>query len=81
MEKLLQVAARHRAVGATDMNSRSSRSHCVFTLNLRATHAEQKVKLSGKLNLVDLAGSERLARSNATGDRLKETQVGEKSDR
>ncbi len=27
------------------------------------------------LNLVDLAGSERLARSGATGDRLKETQV------
>ena len=27
------------------------------------------------LNLVDLAGSERLARSGATGERLKETQV------
>jgi kinesin family member C1 len=27
---------------------------------------------SGKLNLVDLAGSERIAKTGATGDRLKE---------
>ena len=32
-----------------------------------------------KLTLVDLAGSERLARSQATGDRLKETQAINKS--
>ncbi len=30
--------------------------------------------LRGKLHLVDLAGSERLARTGATGDRLKEAQ-------
>ena len=32
--------------------------------------------INGVLNLIDLAGSDRLSRSAATGDRLKETQVG-----
>ena len=32
---------------------------------------EQHIR-KGKLNLVDLAGSERQAKTNATGDRLKE---------
>lgn len=36
-------------------------------------------RLSGRLNLVDLAGSERLSRSEATGDRLRETQAINKS--
>ena len=35
--------------------------------------------LNGTLHLVDLAGSERLAKSHATGERLKETQAINKS--
>lgn len=75
----MEIAGRHRSVGATEMNARSSRSHSVFTLHLKASNREQRSELSGKLNLVDLAGSERLSRSNATGDRLKETQAINKS--
>jgi kinesin family protein C1 len=71
---LMARAAKQRAVGTTDMNDHSSRSHSVFALYLTGVHAEQRTELRGALHLVDLAGSERLDRSNATGDRLKETQ-------
>jgi len=79
INKIMEVAARARSVGCTDMNSQSSRSHSVFTLHLKAINKRKGSELSGKLYLADLAGSERLARSNATGDRLKETQSINKS--
>lgn len=79
MDLIMEQAARYRSVGQTLMNERSSRSHSVFTLHLRATNAAQGVVLKGALNLVDLAGSERLDRSGATGDRLKETVAINKS--
>merc|ERR1711948_179057 len=71
---LTAKAARLRAVGSTDMNAVSSRSHSVFSLYLTGSNTDLKVELRGALHLVDLAGSERLDRSGAIGDRLKETQ-------
>merc|ERR1719261_1212125 len=71
---LMTKAAKQRAVGTTDMNDLSSRSHSVFALYLTGLNAEQRTELRGALHLVDLAGSERLDKSNAVGDRLKETQ-------
>merc|ERR1740117_519997 len=74
IEKLMLRAAKQRAVGVTDMNAQSSRSHSVFALYLKGVNSEQGLENHGALHLVDLAGSERLSKSGATGDRLKETQ-------
>ena len=76
---LMARAAKQRAVGFTDMNAASSRSHSVFALYLKGVNESQGSVLHGALHLVDLAGSERLDRSGATGDRLKETQSINKS--
>lgn len=76
---LLQRAMAQRAVGATAANDQSSRSHMVFMLTIEGVNETTGQKMSGALNLVDLAGSERLGRSQATGERLKETQAINKS--
>lgn len=74
MEGLLQRASKNRSVAATKANERSSRSHCVFILNLVGENSITGERSEGTLNLVDLAGSERLSHSQAEGARLKETQ-------
>lgn len=78
---LLQLANSRRTVAATLMNSRSSRSHSVFTLRVSGYNEQTGTRCEGCLNLVDLAGSERLSASGAAGDkeRLKETQSINKS--
>ena len=70
---------RNRSVAATQMNERSSRSHSIFVLRLSGTNAVTGKRHDGVLNLIDLAGSERLAQSQASGDRLRETQAINKS--
>jgi len=82
VEAMLEASQANKHVARTDMNERSSRSHTVFSLRIsgaRAAAGGQVQTLHGTLHLVDLAGSERLAKSNATGERLKETQAINKS--
>merc|ERR1719230_663530 len=74
INSLMAKAAKQRAVGSTDMNAVSSRSHSIFALYLKGTNSGLGSELHGALHLVDLAGSERLDKSHAVGDRLKETQ-------
>lgn len=74
VETILSRASSNRSVAATEANERSSRSHSVFILRLFGENAATGEKSEGTLNLVDLAGSERLGHSQATGERLKETQ-------
>lgn len=74
LDQMLRRAAANRTVAATKANERSSRSHSVFILKLHGENTVTGERSSGTLNLVDLAGSERLSHSQASGDRLKETQ-------
>ncbi|XP_038725719.1 kinesin-like protein KIN-14J [Tripterygium wilfordii] len=72
--ELMNVGLMNRAVGATALNDRSSRSHSVLTVHVRGSDLRNGSVLRGCLHLVDLAGSERVDRSEATGDRLREAQ-------
>ncbi|KAA8522412.1 hypothetical protein F0562_013227 [Nyssa sinensis] len=72
--ELMNIGLMNRAVGATALNERSSRSHSVLTVHVRGMDLETDAVLRGSLHLVDLAGSERVDRSEATGDRLREAQ-------
>lgn len=74
VEEMLKRSTKNRSVAATKANERSSRSHSVFILKLLGENSITGERSEGTLNLVDLAGSERLTHSQATGERLKETQ-------
>jgi kinesin family protein C2/C3 len=70
--ELMKIGSRNRAVGATALNERSSRSHSVLTVHVQGVDLSTGALLRGSLHLVDLAGSERIDKSEVTGDRLKE---------
>lgn len=72
-----------RTVAATNMNETSSRSHAVFTLLLTQRRLDTETGMAGekvsRISLVDLAGSERANSTGATGVRLKEGALINKS--
>ncbi|XP_065861606.1 kinesin-like protein KIN-14F [Euphorbia lathyris] len=71
---LMRIGHRNRAVGATALNERSSRSHSVLTVHVHGKELVSGSILKGCLHLVDLAGSERVDKSEAVGERLREAQ-------
>ncbi|XP_074320467.1 kinesin-like protein KIN-14F [Silene latifolia] len=71
---LMRIGLKNRAVGATALNERSSRSHSILTIHVQGKELISGSILKGCLHLVDLAGSERVDKSEAVGERLKEAQ-------
>lgn len=83
--ELMATGERHRHVGATNMNERSSRSHTIFRLVIESRlrmftqsdgndidECESRSVRVATLNLVDLAGSERVQHTGSEGQRLVE---------
>jgi centromeric protein E len=87
----LAKGEKHRHVGRTDMNARSSRSHTIFRIVVESRPASMFSAtgddstwssgnvLVGTLNLVDLAGSEGVRNTNASGQRQQEASSINKS--
>ena len=73
INEIIEEGGKSRTIASTNMNSESSRSHSVFTVNI--VQEEKSGALVGekvsRLSLVDLAGSERASKTGAAGDRLK----------
>jgi centromeric protein E len=86
LPEILFSGEKNRAVAATGMNERSSRSHTIFCITIESrlksdehdpnaanTASEEDGALRvSTLTLVDLAGSESVRQTGNTGDRLKE---------
>ena len=71
----------NRTIAVHELNKESTRSHCVFTINLEMkskVDSSEKV-LTSKLNFVDLAGSERVNKTGSSGVALKEATYINKS--
>ncbi|XP_024531534.1 kinesin-like protein KIN-1 [Selaginella moellendorffii] len=79
MLKTVKAGILNRAVGATNMNANSSRSHCVFLITIQQTNSEDRSVKTGKLFLVDLAGSEKVEKTCTEGKLLTEAKTINKS--
>jgi len=76
---IMERGSQKRKVAATEMNAHSSRSHCVFQIQInmkvvqedKSGIGEEYIR-QGRLYLVDLAGSENVGRSGAQNARARE---------
>jgi len=69
---LLFLGDTNRMIAETPMNMASSRSHCIFTINIESRVSGSAVVKKSKLNLVDLAGSERVGKTGVKEKLLQE---------
>ncbi|XP_064411230.1 kinesin-like protein KIF28P [Latimeria chalumnae] len=72
IERLMEQGTKLRTTAATYMNTASSRSHMVITIQFKQIFLEENITKQSSINMVDLAGSERQKVSGSEGDRLRE---------
>lgn len=76
VKKYLELGNANRVTAATKMNDASSRSHAVFTLEVKQVLFDQDhdttEEKTSRIRLVDLAGSERATSTGNTGQMLRE---------
>lgn len=70
----IEEAKKLRRVSSTDMNERSSRSHCVTYLEVVGVNRTTASQTRSKLYLIDLAGSERASQTGACDKTLSESK-------
>ena len=75
VENVMSKGLSVRTIGRTNMNEVSSRSHLVTLIHVTQTDTVENNIKKGKLYLVDLAGSEKVGKTGATGTRLDEAKL------
>ncbi|XP_007896602.2 kinesin-like protein KIF28P [Callorhinchus milii] len=69
---LLEQGNRKRSTASTNMNTISSRSHMIITIQFKQVFLKEHLTKQSDISLVDLAGSERQKSSGSEGDHLRE---------
>ncbi|XP_064551694.1 kinesin-like protein subito [Drosophila montana] len=71
--KLLRLGQQRLTYASTAVNTNSSRSHCVFTVDVLKYH-RSGMTTQNSYKFCDLAGSERVDKTGTIGSRLREAQ-------
>lgn len=71
--KLLRLGQQRITYASTSVNANSSRSHCVFTVDVLKYH-RSGMSTHSSYKFCDLAGSERVDKTGTVGSRLREAQ-------
>ena len=69
---LLMLGDDNRVVAETPKNDASTRSHCLFMIQIESQKIGEDVKTLSKLHIVDLSGSEKPSKTELSGIRMTE---------